>query len=199
MADPDWIKAVPGWAALRYYGQRIHRKFDDRVTFLIRAMDQLRGERVQYQPPTRWFIDPFTKTSPVAPIPGTLDATAASVHGRIHISQDLTISVVHFHYDHPEGSGQYDIELYRLRPKAPGIPGPGWLDDPDVTLIATVTDDGSGGDFHTSAFTFVDEAYKEVLEWDYLVIQATSVMTGGGGRSAAFVDVHFEETTLGNS
>lgn len=199
MADPAWLKSVTGWSTLRHYGVRIHRKLDDRIAFLINALDHVRVESIPYQPPAAWFIDAITKDSVVAPIPGTLDAHASSLHGRVHIPEPRTISVVHFHYDHPAGTGQYDLELYRLRPRAPGIPGPGWLDNPDITLIATCSDDGSGGDFHTSSFTFVDEAYKEVSTYDYLVVQATQVMSGGGKEAAGFIDVHFEETTLSRS
>ena len=199
--DPAWIKAVPGWERLRHYNQRINRRLDDRIEFIIRALDQLRDQMVvnagvTYTPEPAWFPHPVTKDSNLAPTPGTLSAGAMSDHGRIAISYATRISVVHFHFDHPAGTGQYALELYRLRPTT-STPGPGWLDNPTKTLIATCTDNGSAGDFHTTTFTFVSESFKDLLPHDYLAVQATSKMTGGGSAKAAgFIDVHFEDVHL---
>ena len=202
--DPAWIKAVPGWERLRHYNQRINRRLDDRIEFIIRALDQLRNEFLAvppstgavYTPEPMWFPHPVTKDSNLAPTPGTANAGAISDHGRIAISYATRINVVHFHFDHPAGSGHYDLELYRLRPTT-STPGPGWLNNPTKTLIATCTDNGSAGDFHTTTFTFLSESFKDLLPHDYLAVQATSKMTGGGSAKAAgFIDVHFEDATL---
>jgi len=120
----------------------------------------------------------------LAPVPGTLDADASSRHGRIGIPIDCSIVAIHFHYDHPAGTGQYDLEIYRIRS---GVP----------LLIATVSDDGSSGDFGVTNFVFEDEGYRDVEAWDYLMLQSTSVMTGGGAKNAVgFVDIHFGVVNL---
>lgn len=133
--------------------------------------------------PTKWFNVPVTKDSTTAPTPGTLDATAAGPFGIITIDNDVKIFGSHIHIIHPSGSGSYVIELWRIR-------------DSVQTLVASVTDDGSGGDWSRRLFTFVDESYKNAQRGDIFAIQPTSVMTGGGHSASAFIDMHFEEIIM---
>jgi hypothetical protein len=193
MTDPAWIRSLPGWDRLRHLG-RINRRLDDRFTFVVRALNHLRDmilglpstEDYQaiYKPMTAWFNTPVTSESVLAPTPGTADANAMSRFGRVHIESSKSISVVHFHYDHPAGSGSYGLELWRLREET-------------MTLLATCVSSGSSGDFGTYNFVFPDPELREVLSGDYLFLQATSKMTGGAGKNAAgYVDIHFAESTL---
>jgi hypothetical protein len=133
------------------------------------------------RPSTAWFNIPITSESVLAPIPGTADADAISRFGRIHCHQNMYITVVHFHYDHPAGSGTYSIELWRRR-------------NNQNLLIASISTDGSSGDFGTYNFSFVDESYRNLNSSDYLLMQVTSVMTGSGSKKAAgYVDVHYSD------
>lgn len=133
---------------------------------------------------TEWFNNEINKDTTLAPTPGTADADAMSRNGRIGVAQNCTISYAHFHYDHPAGTGQFDMELWRERESV-------------LTLIANSSDDGTGGNFGRTSFTFVSEALKSMESGDYLLLQATAVMTGSGAKNAsAFVDVHFTSQTL---
>lgn len=144
----------------------------------------LKPSQMDRNPATAWFNVPITRDSPLAPVPGTADAYAMSLSGRIGIPQARTIVVVHFHFDHPAGTGTYALELYRRRA---GV----------NLLIATISSTGALGDFGTENFTFVDNAYKELEAWDYLLLQPTSVMTGAGAKLATgFVDVHYDSTQV---
>jgi len=145
-------------------------------------LDSILAGTVQHA--TGWFNVPVTNVTVLAPTPGTADANAMSRFGRVSIPEDGTLQVVHFHYDHPAGTGTYELELWRRR-------------DGVNTLIANCSADGTEGDFGTYDFTFVSEALKAVEAWDYLLLQATAVMSGAGAKNAAgFVDIHALPTAL---
>jgi hypothetical protein len=126
---------------------------------------------------TEWFNTPVLKDTTIAPTPGTPDAEAMAHHGQINIPFNSYIGAIHLHQIKDGTSGSNVLEIYRWR-------------DSVHTLIASVTLASGGGDFSANNFTMVSTALRQLQAWDYLFLQATSVM-GAAHRPAAFVDVHF--------
>ncbi len=126
------------------------------------------------QPAVAWFNTPVTKSSSVAPTPGTADPVSMGEFGIISIMEPMTIDHAHLHQIKDGGSGTTTLELFRQR-------------DGVREKVGGVSLAHGAGDFARHEFTVSD---KLLEEGDLLYLQATSVMTAAH-HPRGFVDVHF--------